>query len=82
MRKTLTLDDDVAALLARIREEKKLGMKEAINEALRFGLHQMAAPPQKRKPFKVEPFPPGEWLLPNVDDIADVVAILEGEDYK
>ncbi len=82
MRTTLTLDDDVAALLARIREEKKLGLKEAINEALRCGLRQMAGPPPKRKPFKIEPFPPGEWLLPNVDDIADTLAILEGEDYR
>lgn len=82
MRTTLTLDDDVASLLKRIREEKKLGLKEAINEALRRGLHQMAAPPPKREPFKIEPLPVGELLVDNVDNIAEVLAMIEGEDYR
>ena len=82
MRTTLTLDDDVAALLARIRAEKKLGLKEAINEALRSGLHQMAAPPPKRKPFKIVPFDVGESLVGSLDDIAEVLALGEGEAYK
>ena len=33
MRTTLTLDDDVAALLARTRQARKTGLKETINEA-------------------------------------------------
>jgi hypothetical protein len=82
MRTTLTLDDDVAALLSRIREEKKLGLKEAINEALRCGLRQMAAPPPKRKPFKVEPLPVAEVFVDNVDNIAEILAMIEGDHYR
>lgn len=82
MRTTLTLDDDVAALLARIREEKKLGLKEAINEALRYGLRQMSAPPPKRKPFRIEPVDVGPSLVGSLDDIAEILALGEGEAFK
>jgi hypothetical protein len=37
MRTTLTLDEDVAALLERVRSQRSLGLKQAVNEALRRG---------------------------------------------
>ena len=39
MRTTLTLDPDVAAMLMEYRKCHDLGLKDAVNEALRNGLH-------------------------------------------
>jgi hypothetical protein len=44
VRTTITLDPDVAALLERVRKARKLGLKDAINDALRRGLPLLAAP--------------------------------------
>ena len=44
MRTTLTLDDDVAAMLERLRKRKGATFKQLVNDALRTGLRQLAAP--------------------------------------
>ena len=41
MRTTLTIDDDVAIALQRVRERDALTLKDAVNEALRRGLRVM-----------------------------------------
>jgi hypothetical protein len=38
MRTTLSLDDDVAAAVQRLREERHVGLSEAVNELIRAGL--------------------------------------------
>jgi hypothetical protein len=38
MRTTVTLDDDTAAAVTRLRRERALGLSEAINELIRAGL--------------------------------------------
>jgi hypothetical protein len=38
MRTTVTLDDDVAAAVERIRRERGVGVSQAINELVRAGL--------------------------------------------
>jgi hypothetical protein len=53
MRITLTLDPDVAEMLTRCVHEKGLTKKEAVNQALRAGLH--AENTKRIVPFKVEP---------------------------
>jgi len=40
MRTTLTIEDDVAALIRRLRERRKASLKTIVNEALRQGLKQ------------------------------------------
>jgi hypothetical protein len=40
MRTTLTLDDDVAAVLERLRKSRDANLKDLVNEALRRGLVQ------------------------------------------
>ena len=46
MRTTLTLDDDVAALLARVRKaSRQASLREIVNEALRHGLRIMTKRP-------------------------------------
>jgi len=55
MRTTLTLEPDVALKLKRRMAERKLTLKDAVNQALRAALQAPEANP--KAPFKVEPFP-------------------------
>ena len=82
MRTTLTLDDDVAALLMRMQEQRKATMKEVVNAALREGLVAMTRPPHPREPFRTGTLVNGPRNLPNIDNISEVLAWAEGEDYK
>ena len=58
MRTTLTLDDDVAALLEKENLRTGEPMKQTVNRVLRSGLFQ-AAKPAKPKRFVVKPFDTG-----------------------
>ena len=51
MRTTLTLDDDVAEALERIRKSRDLRMRDLVNEVLRRGLKDMMASPKRMSPF-------------------------------
>lgn len=74
MRTTLSLDDDVAALLK--KEVRKSGepFKQVVNRFLRLGL---TAPKQPaRKPFKVKPWnlqPPPGLSFDNVHELLDAL---------
>src|ERR1700730_16886916 len=52
MRTTLTLDDDVAALLERLRRNRDASLKELVNEELRRGLPTITDRPKRREPFR------------------------------
>ena len=77
MRTTLTLDDDVAALLK--KEVRKSGepFKQVVNRFLRLGLTSPKHPP--RKPFKVKPINLG---LPHYEKVEEMLEYLEGPDYR
>jgi hypothetical protein len=64
VRTTLTLDDDVAALLEKENRRAKEPMKQTVNRLLRSGL-AAAAQPAKSKKFVVKPFDlgitPEQW---------------------
>ena len=78
----MTLDDDVAALLARAQKARKAAQKTVVNESLRHGLKQMLAPPQRRKRFVTRSVELGRCLAGNLDDVAEVLAVAEGENFK
>jgi hypothetical protein len=82
MRTTLTLDDDVAAILMRLRKSQDRSLKELVNEALRLGLKTMNRPPKPGKPFRTAPLDAGRCLIGNVDNIAEVLSIIEGELHR
>jgi hypothetical protein len=82
MRTTLSLDDDVAALLEQIRKSKDASFKDIVNEALRLGLTRMTEPPPTLKPFRTEAVNLGRCYFPNLDNVAEVLAVAEGERYK
>ena len=77
----MTLDDDVAAQLERLRKRRDSSLKEVVNEALRKGLREMTEKPKRREPFRTRAFDLGRPLIP-LDNIAEALAIAEGEDYK
>ncbi len=82
MRITLTLDDDVAALLARVREARRSSLKALVNDALRRGLVQLSAPEPRRKPYHTRSVSLGPCLLGNLDDVAEALAMAEGEAHR
>ncbi len=82
MRTTLTLEPDVATQLERLRRSRKTTLKALVNEALRAGLQQLAAPPVRRKPYRTPGVSVGRCLIGSLDNVAEVLAIAEGEDYK
>lgn len=83
MRTTLTLDDDVAAMLERLRKKRGQNLKDLVNEALRFGLKQIESPPpEDRKRFRTRTVDLGPCLIGNLDNVAEALAIAEGEDFK
>jgi SpoVK/Ycf46/Vps4 family AAA+-type ATPase len=69
MRTTLTIDEDVAVQLKRLRRARDAKLKELINEALRRGLREMSGAAQKRRPVHTRTF-------------ADALAHLEGDGFK
>jgi hypothetical protein len=81
MRTTLTLDDDVAALLERVRKERALGLKDAVNEGLRQGLRHLVEPAAPRQPYRTPPISVGRILI-DLDDVAEALARAEGETYR
>jgi hypothetical protein len=83
MRTTLTLDDDVAAQIEALRRQRGVSLKTLINQALRKGLAEMERSAKHRAPrFETRVFDPGPPLLPNIDNVADVLAVIEGERFK
>jgi hypothetical protein len=82
VRTTLTIDDDVAVALERLRRERDTSLKEVVNETLRRGLRDLATPAKQRKPYRTPSVDLGTPRISNIDNIAEVLAIIEGEDYK
>jgi hypothetical protein len=82
MRTTLSLDDDVAALLEQVQRRRKAGLKEVVNTALREGLVAMTKSSERRAPVKMKTFDLGKSRLASLDNIAEVLAVAAGEDYK
>ena len=83
MRTTLTLDDDVAIALERLRRRRREPLKQVVNAALRAGLSALEARPKAtREPFRTQPASLGPPRLKNLDNISDVLAFAEGEDFR
>jgi hypothetical protein len=76
MRTTVTLADDVAAAVDRLRKERGLGLSEALNELARAGLGQRG----KKKRFLQQSDPVG--LNIDVTDVADALGLLEGDSAR
>ena len=82
MRTTITLEDDVAASLKRLEKRRGVKFKALVNQVLREGIKCMTAPAQKRTVFRTRSIDLGSCRAANVDNIAEVLAIAEGESFR
>lgn len=82
MRTTLTLDDDVAAAIEKLRRVRDASLKDIVNEALRQGLSDLAMRPRQREPFQTQNVALGRLRLASIDNIGESLAIAEGEAFK
>jgi hypothetical protein len=71
----------VAARLQRLRRDRDANLKDVVNDALRRGLDSIEARPKPRKPFKMKTFD-GRAQLNPLDNVAEAIALIEGEYYK
>lgn len=82
MRTTLSLDDDVARQLERMRARGGRSFKDLVNEALRLGLARLeSAPPKAAGPF-TRPASLGRVRLPDLDDVSEVLGLIEGDEHR
>jgi hypothetical protein len=83
MRTTLTIDDDVAVALERIREGRSLSLRDAVNEALRRGLRAMDAEtqPRHREPYLLPTWNSGGMRI-SVDHVSEALDWAEGDGHK
>lgn len=82
MRTTLTLDPDVAALAERMQRVRGQSFKAIVNEALRCGLRAMAAPAGRPAAYRTPAVDLGRCRMGSLDDVAEALAVAEGEDFR
>jgi hypothetical protein len=78
MRTTVTLADDVAAELDRLRRERSIGVSEALNELARAGMVRRKEP---RKKFVQRTHNLGRAYI-DVTNVAEALELAEGPDYR
>lgn len=80
MRTTITLEKDVASRLARLKRTRPF--KQLVNDALRAGLDEIEREGSK-KPRRYSLTPAkGQPLRTDLDNIAEVIAEVEGDDFR
>jgi hypothetical protein len=72
MRTTVTLADDVAAAVERLRRERSIGVSEAVNELVRDGLARR----QARRPFVQATHDLGKGV--DYTNVAEAIETLDG----
>ncbi len=73
VRTTITLSDDVAAAVEKVRRERGLGLSEAVNDLVRSGL---TVEQQTTRPFRQQTYDLGDGV--DVSNIAEVLELLDG----
>jgi hypothetical protein len=82
MRTTLTIREDVAVELDRLRRTRNVRLKDLVNDALQLGLREMTRPSQRKKPPAMRTFDGGRLLVATIDNIGELLAEIEGEGYR
>lgn len=77
VRTTVTLDDDVAAAVERLRRERSMGLSEVVNELIGRGL---AAESGRARRFRQRTHPLG--LRIDVTNVAEALELLEGPTHR
>jgi hypothetical protein len=67
-------------MLLQVRKARNVSLKTVVNEALREGLVAMNRPAKRRR-FQTKAVDLGRCYLPSLDNIAEVLAVVEGENF-
>jgi hypothetical protein len=78
MRTTLTLDDDVAVILERLRKSRDASLKDLVNEALSRGLRDMTSRTKRRVCLQTRSVALGRLRIASLDNIGEALAVAEG----
>ena len=82
MRTTITLDHDVAQRAKAARARTGKPFKQVINEALRAGFDKLDEAPKKGKPYRTKPKKMHLRAGLSVDNVAELIAQVEGEHWR
>lgn len=76
----MTLEDDVAAALERLRRSRRVSLKSLVNEVLRRGLDDIG---RRRKPdrqtIRTQAVALGRLRVASIDNIGEALAIAEAK---
>ncbi len=72
----MTLDDDVAIALERLRRDRSLGLSEALNELVRAGLQA----PERQAPFRQRTADLGDGI--DARNVAEALELAEGPAHR
>ena len=81
MRTTLNIDDDVLDEARELAAQLRVPFRHVINEALRSGLSALEKPRDAR-PYRTRTRPMGLKRGRNLDNIQELLAQVEGEEYR
>jgi hypothetical protein len=80
MRTTITLERDIAVRIERLKKTKPF--KQLVNDALRAGLDEIERRQKREVPrYSITPLK-GEPLRTDLDNVAEVLAEVEGDAFK
>ncbi len=86
MRTTITLDDDVASSIERLQEQENKSFKEIVNELLREGIGSKINKSKKGKKspdrYETPVLKSGPPLYRDIDNTAEILSVVEGENYS
>ena len=82
MRTTLTLDADVAAELLQFQGSQRTSLKKAVNDLLRAGLRAAKRKSPKKERFETGTFDVGRLLVPNLDNVHEVLDELDAREWN
>ncbi|HSP92708.1 MAG TPA: hypothetical protein VLN08_17470 [Vicinamibacterales bacterium] len=81
MRTTLVLHDDVIERARAVAAKLRKPFKAVVNEALRAGLDLVERPAIQR-PYQTKPSPMGLRPGRQLDNVQELLAQIEGEDFR
>ena len=81
MRTTLTLEEDVLEKARALASRLHVPFKTVVNEALRLGLSEVEKPAKQRR-YKMTPHAMGLRKGYNLDNVQELLAQAEGENFR
>jgi predicted transcriptional regulator len=81
MRTTVTIDDDVLKQIEERAAKEKRSRKDVLNETLRRGIEAASSTRTRSEIRRTRPQDLGRPLLPSLDNVAEALAVAEGDDF-